>query len=242
MTPNLLDHLFVVLILGLIFPVGGWWAYREFLKRVAELGDIALVGEYQRTLSWQAGLALIPILLGWAAGRSWAGLGFGPIRLTADNPIVTGLVIGAMLSLTVRPVLSAFSARHRALMRKGFAKLAAFLPRTGRQLFWALIVSLAAGTCEEIAYRGFLLPYAGHFLPGWWALAAASALFGIAHAYQGWVGTLVTAAIGAALGYVYIATQSLALPMLLHVAIDVSAMVTAYFALRPEPGEAAQPD
>jgi membrane protease YdiL (CAAX protease family) len=66
-------------------------------------------------------------------------------------------------------------------------------------------------------------------------------MFGFAHLYQGALGTLVTAAIGAALGYVYIVTGSLALPMLLHVAIDVSAMVTAYFVLRPEPGEAPQP-
>ncbi|HEY5711395.1 MAG TPA: CPBP family intramembrane glutamic endopeptidase [Allosphingosinicella sp.] len=241
MNPNLFDHGFAVLVLGLIFPIGGWWAWQRFLKHLAEHGDVVLVREYQVTLIWQAALLACPLLLWWTAGRPFASLGFAPLRGGAQDQFVTGICIGALIALVVRPILSAFSARYRASMRKGFAKLIPLLPRTRQQLFWALIVSLAAGTCEEVAYRGFLIPWLGSFSSGWWPLILSAAMFGFAHLYQGVLGTLVTAAIGAGLGYVYVVTGSLALPMLLHVAIDVSAMVTAYFVLRPEPGEAPQP-
>ena len=30
MSPNLFDHLFVLIVLLLAFPIGGWWAYRRF--------------------------------------------------------------------------------------------------------------------------------------------------------------------------------------------------------------------
>lgn len=232
MNPNFFDHLFAILVLGLIFPIGGWYAWRLFLRRIAEQGDAALVREYQITLIWQAALLAVPLILWWVAARPLASLGFAPIRAGEGGQFVIGICIGALIALTVRPLLSAFSARHRALMFKGMAKLAPLLPRTGRQLFWGLIVALAAGTCEEVAYRGFLIPWLGTWFSGWWPLVLSAAIFGLAHLYQGWIGTLLTAAIGAGLGYVYIVTGSLAPVMLLHVAIDMSAMATAFFVLR----------
>jgi membrane protease YdiL (CAAX protease family) len=238
LNPNFFDHLFAILVLGLIFPIGGWWAWRRFLRHLAEQGEIALVREYQMTLVWQAALLAMPLLLWWGAGRPLATLGFAPIRGGGEDQFVIGITIGALIALAARPILSAFSARHRAAMLKGFAKLAPLLPRNREQLFWALIVSLAAGTCEEVAYRGFLIPWLGTWSSGWWPLILSAAMFGFAHLYQGALGTLVTGAIGAALGYVYVETGSLALPMLLHVVIDVSAMVTAFLVLRPPPGPA----
>ena len=42
MTPGLIDHLFVLLVLVIAFPIGGWWAYRRFLARLSaiEAGDL----------------------------------------------------------------------------------------------------------------------------------------------------------------------------------------------------------
>jgi membrane protease YdiL (CAAX protease family) len=112
-------------------------------------------------------------------------------------------------------------------------KLEAFLPKTGEQLCWGVAVSIFAGLCEEIAYRGYLIPYVRFWLPEWPALAAAALLFGLAHLYQGAAGTLVTALLGFAFGYLFVETGSLVLPILLHAAVDISTMVTAWIVLRP---------
>ena len=78
MNPNFFDHLFAILVLGLIFPIGGWWAWQRFLRHLAEQGEIALVREYQMTLVWQAALLAMPLLLWWSPTKSpalKAGLG-----------------------------------------------------------------------------------------------------------------------------------------------------------------------
>jgi len=232
MTPGLPDHLYVIIVLGLVFPFVGWWAYRRFLERVKREGGAALIREYQSTLVWLLGLGLGAMALWHFAGRDWAAMGFAR---SGGSGIATGITIGALAGLTIRPLIVAFSPKAAAAMRAQFGPLEPILPRNGRQLGWALLVSVFAGVFEEIAYRGYLMAYFGTWFGSWGALAAASLLFGLAHVYQGRLGVPVTALLGALFGFVYLETGSLLLPILLHAAVDVSAMVTAWLVLRREP-------
>jgi CAAX protease family protein len=229
---TLLDHLYVIVIIGLVFPFYGWWAYQRFLERLKREGGAALIREYQQTLIWLLGLGLGAIALWQVAGRDWTAIGFAASR---DSGVATGIAIGALAALALRPILVAFSPKAAAGIRKQFGALEAMLPRDGRQLCWGLVVSVFAGVFEEIAYRGYLMAYFGTWLDPWGALAASSLLFGLAHLYQGKWGVPTTALLGALFGWVYIETGSLILPMLLHAALDISAMVTAWIVLRREP-------
>jgi membrane protease YdiL (CAAX protease family) len=232
MTFGLIDHIFVIVVIGLIFPFVGWWAYRRFLERLKREGGAALVREYQQTLIWLLGLGLGAMALWHFAGRDWAAMGFA---VSGDSGLAAGIAIGAFIGLTLRPILVAFSPKAAAGMRRQFGALEAILPRDGRQLFWGLIVSVFAGVFEEIAYRGYLIAYLGTWLDQWGALAASSLLFGMAHLYQGKWGVPVTALLGALFGWIYIETGSLLLPILLHAAVDISSMVTAWIVLRAAP-------
>ena len=233
MTPGPLDHLFVLVVLLLAFPLGGWWAYRRFLARLAREGGRALVREYRITILWLVALATATLALWTAAGRTLPTLGLTAPREGPASELVFGLSGGALIGLALRPLLVAFSAKAAAGIRKQMAKLEAFLPKTGEQLAWGLLVSLFAGLCEEIAYRGYLIPYCRFWLPEWPALIVAAAMFGLAHLYQGAGGTLLTAILGLAFGFIYVKTGSLALPIVLHAGVDISAMVTAWIVLRP---------
>lgn len=230
MTPGLLDHAFVILVIGLIFPLGGWYAYRRFLERLERDGETALVREYRVTLLWLLGLGLTAIAVWCAAGREIADLGFAPLQ--GGGGFAAAIGLGASLGLLLRPVLAASSAKAAASLRKQFGALEAFLPKTREQLFWGLVVSVFAGVFEEIAYRGYLIAYFQTWLSDWGALAVSSVLFGFAHFYQGRLGVVMTTLLGAGFGYLYLRTGSLILPILLHIAVDVSAMVTAWIVLR----------
>jgi membrane protease YdiL (CAAX protease family) len=232
MTPTLLDHLFVLLVLVLIFPIGGWWAYRRFLDRVARDGDRALVREYRITLVWLAGLGGGTLAIWLAGGHGLAGLGLTAPHDGPSYGLIVGVAGGASAGLILRPVIAALSGKARTALRRQMAKLEAFLPKTGEQLAWGLAVSIFAGLCEEIAYRGYLIPYCRFWLPEWPALVAAALLFGLAHLYQGAGGTLLTALLGLAFGFIYVETGSLALPIALHAAVNVSAMVTSWIVMR----------
>jgi len=138
------------------------------------------------------------------------------------NETVIGFSCTLALALVVPMVLARSNARIRAALEKQIAANPLF-PTTGPQRRIFLLVSLTAGICEEMIFRGFaihafgaLLPTAGLVV----ALALASALFGIAHAGQGPSGMVVTAIFGAMFGALYLATGSLLLPIILHVIAD----------------------
>ncbi|HTJ33270.1 MAG TPA: CPBP family intramembrane glutamic endopeptidase [Dactylosporangium sp.] len=116
-------------------------------------------------------------------------------------------------------------------------RLEILVPATGAERRWAWAVSISAGVCEELVFRGLLIT-AG-IAAGWSPLVAAmasSVLFGMAHLYQGWLGMLLTAVLGQAMAYFYLPTGSLLIPIVLHTLIDLRGLVMVpAVATSPEP-------
>jgi membrane protease YdiL (CAAX protease family) len=86
------------------------------------------------------------------------------------------------------------------------------------------VVGLTAGICEEWLYRGFFLAVVAAVagdLPSWVLVLVAAGAFGLAHAYQGRAGILLTGVLGGVMAALYLGTGSLLLPVLLHAAIDL---------------------
>jgi membrane protease YdiL (CAAX protease family) len=116
------------------------------------------------------------------------------------------------------------------------------LPRTREEKRVFTLLSLAAGVSEELAYRGYAIPALAPLvgMPG--AVAVTSIVFGILHGYQGLLGTLRTAVMGALLAWVFLASGSLWPAIVAHVAIDLLAgIVLGERLLSPrEPAAAAE--
>lgn len=236
MNPTLWDHGLVFVALVVVFPFVGLHSYRRFLDRVAVEGEPELIREYQRTIFlWLGGLAVATISV-WLAHRRPIEALFTTDRALVDAGLAYGMVAGIGIGILMRPVLAVTNAKIASQFAETMKPVAAFLPKSRRALAWGLAVSIAAGVAEEIAYRGFLIPYLSSMAPMWVSIVASSILFGAAHLYQGWVGVLATTVLGAVFAVVYMSTGTLLLPMLLHALIDVSAMVTAYVVLRPANG------
>lgn len=101
-------------------------------------------------------------------------------------------------------------------------RVLALLPRTGGQRLGFAGVSLMAGVVEEFVMRGFCLgtlAAAFHSVPV--ALALVTLSFGLAHAYQGRLAVLSTAALGLVLAIPVLATGSLAPSMAAHTVADL---------------------
>jgi membrane protease YdiL (CAAX protease family) len=82
-------------------------------------------------------------------------------------------------------------------------------PHSPSELRWWAAVSLSAGFCEELIFRGFLIWLFQPWL-GWWGSAGLSLLaFAAAHAYQGIRGVIAVGAVGALLTLVVFACGSL---------------------------------
>lgn len=214
------DHLYLF-VLFLVLPVYGGWAYRRFVARV-ERGEPPLRRRlYAQTmvLEW-AQLATLVVI--------WLVCG----RAAADVGLVAPAGKGFWLSLTVAAAVVAFllygwrAARRmdepaKKKQRQALGSLVYFLPVTHRDYRHFVLLSITAGICEEIIYRGYVLWYLMQLMPGWAAILVSALGFAVAHNYQGISGMLRVFALGVVFAVLYVASGSIWVPILLHALVDI---------------------
>jgi len=97
------------------------------------------------------------------------------------------------------------------------------MPRTKREKRWWVCVSLAAGICEEIIFRGayiFLLASIFPNLSIYIVYALTVILFGLGHIYQGAKGLIISSLVGALFAAIYIVSGSLIIVVVIHFLTD----------------------
>lgn len=99
---------------------------------------------------------------------------------------------------------------------------------------WVIIAWVVAAFAEEIIFRGFLMSEIVHLVGSHvvgliFSLAVSSAIFGLAHWYQGPAGALSTGIVGVILGTIFIWSGNLWLPILTHGFIDTVSFVIIFF-------------
>ncbi|MBI3685740.1 MAG: CPBP family intramembrane metalloprotease [Actinobacteria bacterium] len=233
--PSLVLSVGLLLVLVAVIPVTGRWSHRRFLRTVRRDPDARLY-RYRRTVAteWVLLVACVGVVLG-ADGLRLGHVGVALPRLTGSAAPVTvvgglGLVATAGALVAVRHRLD----RHPEPQRPvGPEAVVALLPRTFRERRAFTGLAVTAGTCEELCYRGFLIAVVTALAPGWGSsqLVLASAVgFGLAHAYQGLLGIVLTSLLGGCLAVLYLGTGSLLLPVFYHVLLDLRVL------LLPVPG------
>lgn len=221
-----LSH-YLIAAFMLLFP---YWDYWE-LRRLRKLKAVGVkVSFYIRTT---AVLWIFTILVLQVHPLAIYNIAPQFAILSVKMQRFVGLGLSAIVMLLViAPIvqLSRVSAEKRGRALAALDKADFLIPQSAneRVLFAALAIS--AGVCEEIICRGFFI---GYFQsePWGWSLAlavfASAALFGMAHAGQGWKGMISTGLAGLLFGFIYIGTGSLLLPMIVHACVDLRFLVFA---------------
>lgn len=220
MTPGLFDHgLFVVVTL--LLPL---WAFRQHRRLVGgiEAGHPgARAGAYRQTIAVEWTLAGLVVVRWLTTGVAGGMLGAGHVgRLAWWIGVAFAFLTCAFLVYQTIAILR--SPAKLAELRGEFKALESVIPTNAREgrLFNAL--SVTAGVCEEILYRGFLLGYLAALSPLWLAVVASSVIFGLGHAYQGMGGVFKTGVVGAAMAGLFVMTGALWAPIVVHAAIDIN--------------------
>jgi hypothetical protein len=227
--PNPIDHAIFVL-LAVLFPIWAAIFGTRRLKRAApeDLPRVRL-STYRRAMAIQWTLTAAVIGLWVLNSREFSGLGLVPHL----NPGLAGVVFGmAIVAIAVVRQRSAALADDEALarLRSRVGKLELMLPHSREELAWWYRLSVTAGVCEELLYRGYLIWYLSHWLGFITAAGVAAVLFGVGHSYQGARGMLWTGAAGLFFGAVYLLTRSLFASMVIHALMDVHSGHLAYVA------------
>jgi membrane protease YdiL (CAAX protease family) len=167
-------------------------------------------------------------IVAWIALRSSVFFVWPAVHETAQQKIGSSFAWGFGIAFAVGSLLQVVLVRRSATARekilRGFRRFAFILPVTREERAWFALVSVTAGICEEVLYRGFLIRYLsdGPWHAGLWiALAVASVSFGLGHGYQGLPGIIGTTLVGGVMAVIFLASGSLWLPMALHAIIDL---------------------
>ena len=209
------DH-FLFLILFVLFPLRARSRGFAELRRRIEAGEIALRRRLYRRGTIQY-LALLALLLAfwWTEQRPWSGLG---IRGVGELRFLIGFVLAAAVAavfvLAARRSLG--SAKGRERLRRRVRKLEFLLPQDRDELRASLPFFLSGSVYEEFLYRAYLLWYLSFAFSWPLALITQAVLFGLAHHYQGARGMVETGALGFLLGLLYLYTETVWLPISLH--------------------------
>lgn len=242
-----------IALLVLYLLVGEPWFGRigfQRMRAALAAGDAGARLRFFRQWIWQGWLLTLVVLgvtlgfAGWTPAQLGLRMPYWPHPLAVDGStssgFAAGLVIGVAIAGGAGLIVGIVSARRQRRAAKvraaaprtrgpvGNPQVLQMLPRTPaeRRAFAALAVT--AGVGEEIVWRGFGLTLLFTLLPGAHpaiAIALASAAFGCAHLYQGAVGIVVTAVLGAVFAILFRASGSLLWPMLLHVLIDLRVLL-----------------
>jgi membrane protease YdiL (CAAX protease family) len=184
----------------------------------------------RKILSYQRILLILwtAAIVAWIALRSSVFFTWPAVRETTQQKIGTSFAWGFAAAFSVGCLLQVVLVRRSASARekilRAFQRLAFILPVTQEERAWFALVSVTAGICEEVLYRGFLIRYLsdGPWHAGLWiALAIASVSFGLGHGYQGLSGIIGTGLLGAVMAVIFLTTGSLWLSMALHAIIDL---------------------
>ena len=152
------------------------------------------------------------LLLGARPPRREAALG-----VLITPPIVVGAVGGLLLIGWLAP----------GLRNVPDNPLGAMLETPGRALAFALVVVLAGGLREELQRAFILRRFDQHLGGGWLGLAVFSIAFGLGHAIQGWDTVIVTGALGALWGALYLTRGSAVAAMVSHTGFNLTQITLA---------------
>jgi membrane protease YdiL (CAAX protease family) len=229
MTLAPLDHVLAFLLVGFI-PLWGLWDKKRLLAGLRLGSGDARVQAYRRIalVSWLLTFAMMGIW--FAAGRDLLTLGLafdpGPAALigAAVAVLASGLLVLQMIVVQRSP-----EKLDQVLVQ--LESVESVLPHNARELRAFGWLSITAGVCEELLYRGYLIAYFGAIVSPWPAAGLAAGAFALAHAYQGAAGVLKTGVVGAVMGTLYLLSGSLWGPMLLHAMVDITSGRIAHCAL-----------
>jgi uncharacterized protein len=219
-------------------PVASWGHLIGFL--LIQAGTLALGMAAQARTSAGPGvvsehrsgvqLYLSLIVVEWALFYYvWVGLhkrGISLSEITGGRWKTVGDVLrDAAIALPFWVIWESTARLLHVVVGENHAKtLDSLLPQNALETLLWIGVSISAGICEEIAFRGYLQRQI-RALSGSMAAAVLGQglVFGVAHAYQGWKNVVVIAALGVLYGMLAAWRKKLAPGMVAHAWSDVYA-------------------
>lgn len=211
-------------IMGIVMPALSILSARQGLE------GIEITPEFKKSIYRNNSLflwtATLIILLVWvSSGRDYRLIGLQPIPEDANPLWIYSL--GAFILFYIFDLLhTAFSSKERNETIERWKRLMPFMPSNWKEFYWFVGVSITAGVCEEIMFRGYIMNYILAAFKGQTfaiplAILVPAVVFGMSHAYQGGKAVFKVVLMAVLFGYVFIFTGSILWLIIVHVLVDI---------------------
>lgn len=223
------DFVLILVFLGVIVPWRGAAKMRRLMSKPAlTAGDRLQL--YGSTILFQ--WLIVGIVVWRCAARS---VDPGELGISTSDPWRIAWTSAALTAiLCVNQIVGLRKITSLPPDKRGsfFAITEKIMPRSNKELWVYAALACTAGISEEFLYRGFVFAAIVRMVVNYWPpnLAAAvlsSALFAVAHLYQGRRGLITTFVVGLIFVSVRIWTGSLIPAVITHTGIDLTVGVCA---------------
>jgi uncharacterized protein len=231
------DHLLFILV-GVVLPILSISAEKPGVE--GEASDEMVLSNAglpdKKHIYYSNGLfliigALIVLTLWNVTFRSFEILGI-------SYPVIDMMVIGLCVAIVVIYFIDTAVNFFKHIKSKDTisSDLETIMPTSWNDYLHFIFMAFAAGICEEIVFRGFMINYVLHMMPSsearlLVAMVLPALIFSISHVYQGWFSVLKIFAVSLLFSAIFLFSKSLVLVCIIHVLIDLisgAAMVLAY--------------
>jgi uncharacterized protein len=215
------DFWLIFLILGVLIP----WRGRVRLQHLLTLPAVGTKEKlvlYGSTIAFQWLLAAIVAWRAFARGLTLAQLGLA-------RPVTSDLLLLSFAGAVLFAAFQWFNLRRVGRMTGAvpefMRRLAErVLPKSPLEFAPYCALAVTAGICEEFLYRGFTMAVLSRLgLAAWLVVLISSALFGLAHTYQGKTGVVGTTLMGLVFGIARVAVRTLVPVVVWHAVVDIVA-------------------
>ena len=217
-----LSHLLVVYMI-LIWPALVRRRYQALQQRLQKHEPDARMRAYRRMLAHQGAMVLVVLAILAVGAIPASRVGFAK---PAGGSLQTNILFSFLGGVIASGLILRWKGDH--LLQRLFKMAGAILPVTARERWTFAAISVGAGFSEELLFRGFLMDYLNQNFAGldsWALVLITSAVFGFAHLYQGWRGTMLTGVLGCVFGLLYTFSGSLLAPVAIHAAVDLRLLI-----------------
>jgi len=221
--PAFTDHI-IALLFGLFIPVVSGLRSAQAFKTLR-------MNEVQRkrfyiSNSYFLWMVALVIIINWLLRRRPFDI-LGITTAPDLNGFVLTLTIAFILLYTTDSYLTLRNESEIEKAKEHWKETSPFMPVHYRELPAYIFMCISAGICEEILFRGFLVPYTQTFFADnpyseTYAVAIPAFVFALAHYYQGAHAVLKIAVLSVLFGFIFIYSGSLWVVIILHFGIDLA--------------------
>jgi len=209
-------------LIGLIALLGAFTAVSAILTwRLPSSGNVSTAF---KAAAYGAVFAFEWILAGYAAWR------LPQLGLSARNVIniprtVKRWLLDVLVACGFWVIVAAVAVGLQFLLQPGHPRFLILIPENRTEIALWCVLSLTAGFCEELVFRGYLQQTLKRYWNVGWAIAAQAIFFGLVHIYQGFKSVVPILVLGLMFGCVAYWRRSLWPGMLVHMWTDIAGVI-----------------